>query len=329
MQISASERTIWNRLRTRVKQAFSGSPGDIVFKGLALFLTLCILALAILMILEVLIGSRESIKAFGFFPFLFSTEWNPVTKEFGALHVIVGTLGSSFIAVILSVPVALGIAIFITQMVHPRIGGAVAFLVDILAAIPSIVYGLWGFFVMVPWIRGTLAPFLTDQFGWLPLFTGPGYGVSMLAAGFILAIMIVPIISAVAREIIAQVPSAQKEGLLALGATQWDTIWRVVLPYARSGIVGAVILGLARALGETMAVTMLIGNTHKLTWSLLQPNSTMASVIANEFTEATYSLYISTLIYVGLVLMMIALVINVLARLLVWSVARSPSGEAR
>ncbi len=292
-------------------------------------MTLSILLLAGLMLFEVVMGSRESIRAFGFFGFLSSTAWNPVTKQFGVLHVLVGTLVSSLIAVVLAVPVALGIAIFITQMAHPRIAGVVAFLVDILAAIPSIVYGLWGFFVMVPWIRATLAPFLIHRFGWLPLFDGPSYGVSMLAAGFILAIMIVPIISAVAREIIAQVPQAQKEGLLALGATQWDTIWRVVLPYARSGIVGAVILGLARALGETMAVTMLIGNAHKITLSLLQPNSTMASIIANEFTEASYSLYTSALIHVGLVLMMIAIVVNSLARLLVWSVARSPSGEGR
>ncbi len=329
MNISATEITVWDRLKSRVKHALSGSPGDLVFKGLTLSMTLCILVLAGLMVYEVATGAKESIQTFGVFGFLSSTAWNPVTKEFGVLPVMVGTLVSSLIAILLAVPVALGIAIFVTQMAPPRIGGPVAFLVDILAAIPSIVYGLWGFFVMVPWIRSSLAPFLINYLGWLPLFRGPSFGVSMLAAGFILAIMIIPIISAVAREVISQVPQAQKEGMLALGATQWDTIRRVVIPYARAGIMGAVILGLARALGETMAVTMIIGNAHKLTWSLLQPNSTMASIIANEFTEATYSLYTSALIHVGLVLMVIALIVNVLARLLVWSVARAPIGEVR
>ncbi len=329
MNLSATEITVWDRLKARAKHALSGSRGDVVFKGLTLSVTLCILALAALMVSEVVAGARESIRTFGVFGFLSSTAWNPVTKEFGALHVIVGTLVSSFIAVLLAVPVALGIAIFVTQMAPPRIGGAIAFLIDILAAIPSIVYGLWGFFVMVPWIRSSLGPFLIGHLGWLPLFRGPSFGVSVLAAGFILAVMIIPIISAVAREVISQVPQAQKEGMIALGATSWDTIWRVVLPYARAGILGAVILGLARALGETMAVTMIIGNAHRLTWSLLQPNSTMASIIANEFTEATYTLYISALIHVGLVLMVIALIVNVLARLLVWSVARAPAGEVR
>ena len=305
-----------------------GNSGDTTFKSIAFLATVTVLGLAAAIVLAIVAGSMDSIRRFGFFGFLVSGAWDPVNEEFGALNVLVGTVVSSFIAVLLAVPVALGISIFITEMAPPYIRGVVAFLVDMLAAIPSIVYGLWGFFVLAPFIRGAVDPFLSGKLGWLPLFEGPGFGVSLLAAGLILAIMILPITSAVAREVIGQVPRDQKEALLSLGATKWEVIWKVSLPYARGGILGAVILGLARALGETMAVTMVIGNSHDLTWSLLKPNSTMASLIANEFTEATYDLYVSALVHVGLVLMIVALIVSVAARALVWSVSKGQRGVA-
>jgi phosphate transport system permease protein len=250
-----------------------------------------------------------------------------VFRDFGALHVAYGTLVSSLIAVVIAVPVALGIALFITEMAPPWLRGPVAFLVDILAAIPSIVYGLWAFFVLVPMIRTPISPFLIDNFGWTGLFSRPAFGLSILAAGVVLAIMIVPIISAVAREVIMQVPRDQPEAMLALGATKWETISKTILPYARTGIMGAVILGLARAIGETMAVTMVIGNRVAMDGNLLGPGATMASLIASEFREATYDLYISALIHVGFVLMLISLGVNVLARLLVWFAAGRIGGS--
>ncbi|MEX0762128.1 MAG: phosphate ABC transporter permease subunit PstC [Dehalococcoidia bacterium] len=329
MRIAAPNRLTVTNMVVKTRAAFSQNPGDVIFKGLALMFTLGILLLAALLVVQVITGSLESIREFGFFQFIVSTEWNPVSRQFGALHVLVGTLVSSLIAVVLAVPVAVGIALFITEVGPRWMRGPVGFLVDVLAAIPSIVFGLWGAFVMLPWLLETVNPFLVDNFGWIPIFEGPSYGVSLFAAGIILAVMIVPIISAVAREIIYQVPQSQKEGMIAIGATRWETVWKVILPYARTGIIGGVILGLARAIGETMAVTMVIGNRTELTWSILQQNATMASLIANEFREATYDLYVSSLIHVGLVLMIVALLVNILARLLVWSVVRGPSVEGQ
>jgi len=300
--------------------------GDLIFKGVSLLFTLMMVALAGALLVVVIWGSRSAIAHVGFFRFIVSTTWNAVTNQFGAAPVIVGTLVSSLIAIILAVPVAIGIAIFIADIAPPRLRSTVAFFVDILAAVPSVVFGLWALLVMVPWIAKTVGPFGKHYFGWTHLFSGPSYGVSMLAAGIILAVMIVPIISAIAREVIARVPLAQREGMLALGATRWEMIWNVVLPDARSGIIGAVILGLARAIGETMAVTMVIGNRHEIAASLLAPNSTMASLIANEFNEANSSIYISVLIEVGLILMVLSLIVNIFARLLVWRVARGPTG---
>lgn len=305
----------------------SGNPGDVIFRGIALFFTLCILVLAALMVYEVWLGSQPSIEAYGFWSFIRSTDWDPVALKFGAFHVAVGTIVSSFIAVVVAVPIAIGIALFVTELAPPWARGTVAFLVDILAAIPSIVYGLWGFFVMVPFMRDNVFNRLADWLGWTPFFGRPQYGVSMLAAGFILAIMIVPIISAVAREVIRQVPRDQSEAMLALGATRWETLWKAVLPFARTGIVGAVILGLARAIGETMAVTMVIGNRLSLESNLLAPNATMASLIASEFREAAYDLQVAALIHVGLVLMLISLTVNVIARVLVWTAARKVKGR--
>lgn len=321
------ERRGWAaRLIRAVRAEFTGNTGDVVFKSVALLFTLLIVVLAGLLVTMVARESMPSIREFGFFSFVVSTEWNPVTREFGAAHVAVGTLVAALIALVIAVPVAVGIALFVTELAPPWLRGPVAFLVDILAAIPSIVYGLWGIFVLIPFMHGTLNPFLIDWLGWTGLFARPQFGYSMLAAGLVLAIMVVPIISAVTREVIAQVPRDQPEAMLALGATRWETIWHAVLPYARAGIVGAVILGLARAIGETMAVTMVIGNWTEIRANLLATNATMASLIASQFREATFSLHISALIHVGLVLMIISLIVNASARLLVWTVGRGRSG---
>jgi phosphate transport system permease protein len=263
--------------------------------------------------------SGLSIKKFGF-GFWRTTTWDPVAGDFGALPFIWGTLYSSLIAMILSTPVALGIAIFISELSPGPLRTPLAFLTELLAAIPSIVYGLWGVFILVPVVR-RLEVLTPDWMRRLPLFSGPPLGVGMLSAGLILAIMVIPFTSSVAREVLKAVPSTQREAAYALGATRWEAI-RVALRYGRTGILGAIILGLGRAIGETMAVTMVIGNSPTVTTSLFAPQYTMAAVIANEFTEAADDLYLSALIEIGLVLFAITLIINVLSRLLIWSVNR-------
>jgi phosphate transport system permease protein len=284
---------------------------------------------AILIGLVVAIGfelTRQStltIQKFGL-SFWRTQTWDPVAGEFGALPFIWGTLYSSILALVLSTPVALGIAIFIAELCPGRLRGPLTFLTELLAAIPSIVYGLWGIFVLVPAVR-TLETWTPEVLRQIPLFSGPPRGVGMLAAGVILAIMIIPFTSSVAREVLNSVPSAQKEGAYALGATRLEAI-RAALFYARTGIVGAVMLGFGRALGETMAVTMVIGNTPRISASLFDPQYTMAAVLANEFTEAADELYLHALVEIGLVLFMITLIVNLLSRLLIWSMARSVRG---
>ncbi|MEO6445846.1 MAG: phosphate ABC transporter permease subunit PstC [Gemmatimonadaceae bacterium] len=256
--------------------------------------------------------------------FITSSDWDPVRESFGAAPMIYGTIVSSLIALVLATPLALGVAIFLSEFAPPAVRQPVAFLVDLLAAIPSVVYGLWGVFVLMPLMREHLMPFLADTLGLggTPFFSGPAYGPSMLAAGIILAIMVLPYISAVSREVLMAVPRSQREAALALGATRWETIRDAVVPYARSGILGGVILGLARALGETMAVTMLIGNRHEISASLFAPGYTLASVIANEFAEATNVMHTSALMACGAVLFAITLIVNGLARWLVYKVAK-------
>jgi phosphate transport system permease protein len=267
-------------------------------------------------------ASWLAIRTFGF-GFLTSAAWDPVAGQFGALPFIYGTVVSSLLAVLIALPLAIGLAIFLTELAPRWLGAPIAFGTELLAAIPSVVYGLWGIFVLVPWLRRTVQEPLAERFGdTIPLFAGPAYGVSILAGGVILAIMIVPFISAVSREVLAAVPQAQREAALALGATRWEMTWQVVLPFAVPGILGAVILGLGRALGETMAITMVIGNRPDMPISLFQPGYTMASVLANEFAEATGDLYLAALMNIGLVLLGITIVVNTLARLLVWRVAR-------
>lgn len=266
-------------------------------------------------------SSTLSIRTFGW-GFWVSREWDPVRERFGALPFIWGTLVTSIAALIIAVPLSLGTAIFIAEVAPRWLRQPVSFVVELLAAIPSVVYGLWGVFVMVPWLREHVQKPLAERYGHIPLFAGPAVGVSMMAAILILAVMIIPYITAVSREVILAVPQAQREASYGLGATKWETIRRVVLRYARVGILGAIILGYGRAVGETMAVTMVIGNRPDITLSLLQPGYTMASVIANEFTEATSPLYLSALTEIGLLLFIITLLINALARFLVWRVSR-------
>jgi phosphate transport system permease protein len=263
--------------------------------------------------------SWEAIRAFGL-RFLVTSHWDPVAGEFGALPFIYGTLMSSLLALLIAVPLSLGAAIFLAELAPSWVRPPVAFLIEMLAAVPSVVYGLWGIFVLVPWLRELVQPVLGAALRFLPLFQGPPYGIGMLAAGIILSIMVVPFITSVSREVLLAVPNSQREAALGLGATRWETTRMAVLRYGRSGLVGAILLGLGRALGETMAVTMVIGNRPEISASLFAPGYTMASVLANEFTEATSDLYVSALVEVGLLLLLVTVVVNGLARLLVWSV---------
>jgi phosphate transport system permease protein len=259
--------------------------------------------------------------------FLTQSRWDVASGEFGAAPAIFGTVVSSALALLIATPLALGVSIFLSEIAPGWLRQPVAFFVDLLAAVPSVVYGLWGIFVLIPILRDPVGPFIRDtlHLGGIPLFSGPNYGYSMLAAGVILAIMILPYIAAVTREVLRAVPRAQREAALALGATKWETIRDAVIPYARSGIVGGIILGLGRALGETMAVTMVIGNRPEISASLFAPGYTMASLIANEFTEATSDLHLSALMAVGAVLFVVTLIVNAIARWLVWRVSRGPA----
>ncbi len=303
-----------------------GSLVDRVYDGAILLFALCVPALLVLLTWELARGGWPTLRTFGV-RFLTSSEWDPVQGTFGVAPAIYGTIVSSVIALVLATPLALGVAIYISEFAPPWLRRPVAFLVDLLAAIPSVVYGLWGIFVLVPVLREHVMPFLRDtlHLGATPFFAGPAYGPSMLAAGVILAVMVLPYISSVSREVLLAVPRSQREAALALGATKWESIRGAVLPYARSGIIGGIILGLGRALGETMAVTMVIGNRHDIAASLFAPGYTIASLIANQFAEASSDAQLSALMAAGFVLFLMALVVNAIARWLVWSV----SGTAR
>jgi phosphate transport system permease protein len=294
---------------------------DNIFFGAMLSCGLCVLALVGLIIYELATRSALSWHAFGW-KFFFQSDWDPVNDQFGALPFVYGTIVSSVLALILAVPLAVGVAVFITEMAPRWLRGSLAFTTELLAAIPSVIYGLWAIFVLVPILRNYVEPFLARYFGWTGLFEGYPFGIGMLAAGVILAIMVVPIISSITREVMTAVPQQQREAVLALGATRWEMIKTGVLRNARAGILGGIILGLGRALGETMAVTMVIGNTPQIAKSLFAPGTTMASVIANEFSEATGDLYLSSLVEVGLALFLVTIIVNILAQILVWSVTR-------
>jgi phosphate transport system permease protein len=299
--------------------------GDFVFRRTTALIAGLVIAALVAMAFAMIQASRESLAKFGV-GFVFSSVWDPVRDIYGALPFIFGTLASSLLALVFAVPISLGVAIFLSELAPSWLRGPVGFLVELLAAVPSVVYGLWGIFVLAPWLRDTVEPLLGKVLGFLPLFQGAQHGFGMLAGGIILAIMITPTISSVSREVLRAVPSALREGALGLGATPWESVRVAVLPYARSGLVGAIILGLGRALGETMAITMVIGNRAEISSSLFAPSYTMASVIANEFTEATGQLYLSALAEVGLLLFVVTVLLNVLARLLVWRVGRLPEG---
>ena len=260
--------------------------------------------------------------------FFITSVWDPVFEQFGALPFIYGTLVTSAVALCIAVPLGLGAAIFLAELAPQKISDALTFFIDLLAAVPSVIYGLLGVFILVPIMRETIQPFLKATLGFLPLFSGPGYGVGFLTAGIVLAVMVLPFIISVSREVLLSVPREQREAALALGATRWDSTWKVVVPFARTGIFGSIFLALARALGETMAVTMVIGNTPKIAASLFAPGYSIAAVIANEFTEATGDLYLQSLVELGLVLFLITFILNGLARILILA-TRSRGSEAR
>lgn len=306
----------------------SGKGPDAVFGGLVLACALSIIAIVILIAWMLVSNSRLSLHAFGFH-FFVRSDWDPVSDSYGALPFIFGTLATSFLALCISVPLALCVAVFLMEICPKRLRGPVAYLTELLAAIPSVVYGLWAIFALVPLVRDHLGPFLVKTLGWTGFFGGSNFGEGILTASLILSIMILPVISSITREVMGAVPSSQKEAALALGATRGEMIRIAVLRNARIGIVGAVILGLGRALGETMAVTMVIGNHPSISKSLFAPGYTLASVIANEFTEAVGDMNLSALIEIGLALFLVTIVVNTIARLLVWAVTRGTPATTR
>ena len=313
--------------RTPLLKARVSDVPDLAFGWAMRLCGLAVVALLALIVYELINRSQLSWQAFGW-KFFVKSDWNPVEEQFGALPFIYGTLVSSLLSLVIAVPLSVGVAVFITEMCPVWLRNFLSFTTELLAAIPSVIYGLWAIFVLVPLIRIYAEPFLSSTLGWTGLFTGPPYGIGMLAAGVILAIMIIPIISSITREVLTVVPQHQREGVLALGATRWEMIRMGVLRNARAGIVGAIILGLGRALGETMAVTMVIGNRPEIAKSLLAPGYTMASVLANEFSEATGDTYLSALVEIGLALFLVTIVVNALARLMVWSVTRGQPARA-
>jgi phosphate transport system permease protein len=300
----------WNRLRR----------GDEVAYTLTLTCALSILAITALLVFELYTNSADTRHKFGW-SFLSTSVWDPVAGEFGALPFIYGTVVTSALALLIGIPLGVGAAIFLAELAPAKISNALTFLIELLAAVPSVIYGLLGIFVLVPLLRSA-EPAIRAVLGWTPLFSGPFYGVSLLSAGVVLTVMIIPFIISISREVILAVPNEQREGALALGATRWETTWDVVIPFARKGIMGSIFLALARSLGETMAVTMVVGNDPKIHASLFAPGYSIAAVIANEFTEATGSLYQSALIELGLVLFGLTMLINGMARLLVLSTTK-------
>ena len=312
----------WRRLLSP-----TGNTGDAIFRIAMFLVAMLMVAIVLAMVAALTMDSMMSIRQFGW-NFLIARGWNPIKGEFGALPFVYGTIMSSVIALVISIPFSLGIAIFLVEQAPHYIARPVGFLVELLAAIPSVVYGLWGIFVLAPFLREYVQPALQRAFGWLPLFQGTITGIGLLTGGIILAIMVTPIISAVVRDVLAAVPGSQREAALALGATKWEMI-RVVLVNGAPGIAGAIILGLGRALGETMAVTMVIGNRAQISPSLFDPAYTIASAIANEFTEATGDLYVSALVELGLILFLVTFIVNGIARLLVWNVTRKTGGVSR
>jgi phosphate transport system permease protein len=319
---SKKQNTRWSEIARRLEH------GDVIFRALTVAAALLVIGVTAAIGYALWQNSALPREKFGL-AFLSGTNWDPVAEDFGALPFLYGTLQTSLLALAIAVPLGLGIAIFLSELAPPWLRQPVGFVVELLAAVPSVVLGLWGLFVFVPVFVKPLGQLLNQTLGWLPLFGGPVFGPSRLAATLILTVMILPTLVAITRDVFLAIPSSQREGALGLGATQWEMITQNLIPYGLSGILGAVILALGRAMGETIAVTMVIGNNLDLSASLLHPGYTMASLIANEFTEATTDLYREALIEVGLVLFGLTLLVNILARVLVWRVARRVPTEAR
>jgi phosphate transport system permease protein len=295
--------------------------GDFLTRGITFLAALSVLVITVALAWELYKASAPSIRQFGW-KFVIQETWDPVFLSFGSITFLFGTLVTSVIALLLAVPIGIGAAIFLAELAPRTLSSALTFVIELLAAVPSVIYGLIGIFVLVPFMREHGGPGLKAALGFLPIFSGPNYGVGVLTAGMLLAVMIVPFIITISREVLLAVPREQREASMALGATHWETTWHVAMVYARSGIFGSTFLALARALGETMAVTMVIGNTPQIRASLFAPGYTMAAVIANEFTEATGDLYLSALVEIGLLLFVITMIINAMARLLIWSTVR-------
>ena len=315
--------------RHRKSAGRHGAFGDPAFKGLTLAFAVLVLVVLAGVLVSLVLGALPALQQFGF-NFLITEAWNPVTEKFGALAPVYGTLVTSAIAMLIGIPVAFGVALFITELCPNWLKRPLSMMIELLAAIPSIIYGIWGLFVLAPFVQEHIEPALIDTLGTIPgiglLFQGPPLGIGVLTAGFILAIMVLPFISAVMRDVFETVPAVLRESTYALGATTSEVVWRVVLPYARIGVFGGILLGLGRALGETMAVTFVIGNAHHIHASLLQPGTTISAALANEFTEAVGDLYLSSLIALGLILFVITFIVLALAKLLLIRLEKQGAG---
>jgi phosphate transport system permease protein len=299
--------------------------GDEVAYAITFLCAFAVIAITTLLVFELYRNSEPSRAKFGW-SFLWTTTWDPVAGQFGALPFIYGTVVTSALAMFFAIPLGVGAAIFLAELAPPRISSALTFLIELLAAVPSVIIGFLGFFILLPVLRSA-EPYIRSLLGWTPLFSGPFYGVSLFSAGVVLAVMIVPFIISISREVILSVPGDQREAALALGATRWESTWNVVVPYARKGIVGSIFIALARSLGETMAVTMVVGNDPKISASLFAPGYSIAAVIANEFAEATGDLYQGALIELGLVLFALTIIINGAARILVASTTKRGTSQ--
>ena len=299
--------------------------GDEIARLITFLFAATVVLITVLLVYELWINSALPRHKFGL-NFFVTQVWDPVTDEYGALPFIFGTVMTSAIALLLAVPLGIGASIFLAELAPARVSDTLQFFIDLLAAVPSVIYGILGVFIVVPLMRTVIYPALNKPFGYLPIFKGPSYGVGFLTAGIVLAIMVIPYIISVSREVLLSVPRDQREAALALGSTRWESTWKVVVPFAKTGIMGSIFLALARALGETMAVTMVIGNTPKISASLFSAGDTIASVIANQFTEATGDLYLQSLVGLGLVLFLLTFILNGLARLLIVLTTQKGSG---
>jgi len=299
--------------------------GDEIARLVTLVFATTVVLITAALVWELWINSALPREKFGFHFFVTSV-WDPIMDQYGALPFIYGTMVTSAVALFIAVPLGIGAAIFLAELAPPRVSDTLQFFIDLLAAVPSVIYGLLGVFIIVPVMRTVIYPALNKPFGYLPIFKGPSYGVGFLTAGMVLAIMVIPYIISVSREVLLSVPRDQREAALALGSTRWESTWKVVVPFAKTGIMGSIFLALARALGETMAVTMVIGNTPRIAASLFAPGYSIAAVIANEFTEATGDLYLQSLIALGLVLFLLTFILNGLARILIVVTTQKGSG---